>query len=291
MDPKLQIMLGLCAVGGSAATIGYFGSKVFFASYDSYESLALRTINEELDQVYVFMDPSRFFHLSMLLSGLGFLLGFAVGGANLVSGIFLGVIFAAICFLLPRIVVRIRLQKRQKQIGEQLPEALDMLSSSLRANLTLQKAIERATARLKEPISQELGVIAQEAKLGYGIATCITHWADRTQLMDINIIAAATDVSVRAGGNLAETYDNLGQLIRDRLMFEREMGAMTAEGRMQGIVMALLPAVILGLMSLINSQMMLPFITSQVGLLLLLLVAFMQIAAYFWIKKITDIEY
>lgn len=291
MPINLDTLVGALAIAGSVSCIAFFGTRIFLTQYDSYEQLALRRINEELDQVYIFMDPVKFLHLSMLLAGLAFLFGFALAQGDLVAGLVQGIALALVAFVVPRLIIRARIRRRLLALNEQLPEALDMLASSMRANLTLLQALERSIERVRNPIAQEFGVIRQECRLGSGIAAAINHWALRNDLVDLKIVAAATEVSIRLGGNLADTYEGLAQLIRDRLMFEREVGAITAEGRMQGIVMAVLPFIILVIMTFINRSMMVPFITSKVGLLLIALVFVMQVTAYLWIRKIVDVEY
>lgn len=288
---QVPVIIGVLTIGISLFCIAFFGFRIFFTHYSTYEELALRRINENLDQVYLFMDPLKFYHLSLFSGATFFLLGFAMGGTDLVTGFLQGGVLGVLAYFVPGLLVRIRIRQRTEKLCQQLPETLDMLSSSMQAGLTLQQAIERGAKRLPNPIAQELGVITQECRLGTGIATAVNHFAERISVLELKIVSAATEISIRLGGNLSETYEKLGTMIRDRLMFEREMGAMTAEGRMQGIVMAMLPFVILVLMTFINRPLMLPFILSKVGICLLILVAVMQIAAYFWIKKITDVEY
>jgi tight adherence protein B len=288
---QVPVIIGVLTIGISLFCIAFFGFRIFFTHYSTYEELALRRINENLDQVYLFMDPLKFYHLSLFSGATFFLLGFAMGGTDLATGFLQGGVLGVLAYFVPGLLVRIRIRQRTEKLCQQLPETLDMLSSSMQAGLTLQQAIERGAKRLPNPIAQELGVITQECRLGTGIATAVNHFAERISVLELKIVSAATEISIRLGGNLSETYEKLGTMIRDRLMFEREMGAMTAEGRMQGIVMAMLPFVILVLMTFINRPLMLPFILSKVGICLLILVAVMQIAAYFWIKKITDVEY
>ena len=285
------VIIGVFTIGISLFCIAFFGFRIFFTHYSSYEELALRRINENLDQVYLFMDPLKFYHLCLLCGGIFFLIGFALSGTDLAGAFLQGGCLGVLAYFVPSLLVRIRIRQRTEKLCQQLPETLDMLSSSMQAGLTLQQAIERAAKRLPNPIAQELGVITQECRLGTGIATAVNHFAERISLLELKIIAAATEISIRLGGNLSETYEKLGTMIRDRLMFEREMGAMTAEGRMQGIVMAMLPFVVLVLMTIINRPLMLPFVMSKIGVFALSAVAAMQVTAYFWIKKITDVEY
>ncbi|MGI5923425.1 MAG: type II secretion system F family protein [Lentisphaeria bacterium] len=285
------VIIGILAIGGSIFLLALLGMKIVFSRYDTYEELALRRINEKLDQVFLFMDPRKFYHYSLLLAVVVFLLGYALNAAKPLSGFVYGSILGYAAYNCPRLWIRIRLHNRTKALLEQLPEALDMLNSSMKAGLTLYQAIVRAAGILPHPIGQEFGVVAFECRMGTDIATAFVHMSERVNILDMKLISAATEISIKLGGNLSEAYEKISTLIRNRLMFEKEMIALTAEGNMQGVVMSILPFVVLVIMLLINRQLMLPFIMSKLGIFLLILVALMQVAAYFWIKKITSVEY
>jgi len=108
--------------------------------------------------------------------------------------------------------------------------------------------------------------------------------------MDVKLTVIASELSLRHGGNLAETYRNLARTIRERFMFQKEVQTLTTEGRMQAIVMTLLPFVILIIMTIIRPKVMLQFLSSPIGIGSVIMVLVMQIIAYFWIKKVMEID-
>jgi len=280
----------LVAVFGCFGALTYSLVKLLYSERLGYEDRAVAALGKKLSQLYVFIDPERFYHFCIVAVVICFLLGFMMGAGNVVAGLLIGAVLGSLGLVVPWVIVSFMVQKRLQQLAEQLPEGLDMLSSSLKAGVTLPQAIARCADKVPAPLRQELRVITQEQRLGHSVVDALHHWAERTGLRDIKLVVIASEVSLRLGGDLAGNYGTLSQLIRQRHMFQREISALTAEGRLQGILMAALPFIVLAIMSLIDRERMLPFITSTLGICLIALVAMMQIGAYFWIKKITNIE-
>ena len=104
------------------------------------------------------------------------------------------------------------------------------------------------------------------------------------------MIAIASEIGVAHGGNLADSYRMLSALLRDNMAFEEELKAMTTEGRMQALVMSLLPVVMIGLLGLVKRDLVAPLFTTPVGWGTLGVLLVMQGVAYLWIRKIVDIK-
>ncbi len=204
----------------------------------------------------------------------------------LMLGIFLGVLAVVI----PKNIQKNIRQKKILQLKAQLPDGLDMLSNSLRAGLTLQQAIQRNLSRFPEQLADEFTLVLQDVSLGCSLSQAMENFGERMGDSDSKMIATASRISLSHGGNLADSYATLSTLMRDKETFENELRALTAEGRMQAIVMTLLPFVLLALMFLIQTESMTTFIANPVGLGLILVLVIMQTAAYFWIRAIMDIK-
>ncbi len=204
----------------------------------------------------------------------------------LVLGIFLGVM----AYIIPKNIQKNIRQKKMLRLRNQLPSGLDMLSNSLRAGLTLQQAIQRNIPRFPEQLAQEFTLVLQDVSLGCSLSQAMENFGVRLGDSDAKMIAAASRISLSHGGNLADSYATLSSLMRDKETFESELRALTSEGRMQAVVMTLLPFVLMGLMFLIQTESMTAFISNPVGVGLVLLLIIMQTCAYFWIRAIMDIK-
>lgn len=255
-------------------------SGILSSSEDSEKNREASGIENLRKQVYLVVITSSiilFVLLTVVLAGNPLLfLSWAV------------LIFAAV--LLPRRILAKLNGARQLQMRSQIPEVLDMISNSLRAGLTLQQAISRNLSRFPMPAKEEFALVLQDVNLGYSLSQAIDNMEARIGDPDIKMVAIASKIGLEHGSKLAESYALLSHLMRDKTAFESELKAMTAEGRMQALVMTALPFVLLIVMTIIQPQSTKEFLSSTVGTCMFGAMLLMQIVAYFWLRSIMAIK-
>ena len=202
----------------------------------------------------------------------------------------LAVTSAIIIALLPRFVLRWLQKRRLDRLHAQLPDALMMLASGLRGGANLQQAMEGLSRNLSPPISQELALVVREQRLGVAFEDAIDHLAQRVPSQDVQMVSSALRISREVGGNLADTVARLGDTIRKRLMMEQKIKALTSQGRLQGIVMTVLPALIIFALLQIEPQAMGALFNTMRGWVVLAIAILFEVLGYFWIRKIVSIE-
>ncbi len=185
---------------------------------------------------------------------------------------------------------RLNVRRRAQKVREQLPDALDMIANSLTAGLTLPQALLRNLDHLSPEVQVEIARVLYDSRLGYSIAQAFENFSRRLGIRDAKLIATASQIGVEHGGNLADSYRMLSALLRDNLAFELELTAMTTEGRMQAIVMSCLPFALILILLVVNTEMMLPLVTTATGWTVIAGLCVMLGIAYAWIRKIVDIE-
>lgn len=185
---------------------------------------------------------------------------------------------------------RLTLKRRIKAIREGMPDTLDMIANSLSAGLTLPQAMLRNLEHFPPEVGAEMARVLYDTRLGFSISDAFDNFAARCPAPDFRMIAIASRIGVTHGGKLHENYRLLSTLLRDNLAFERELKAMTTEGRMQAIVMSALPAALMAIFALIRWELVKPLFTTGIGYGLLATLVTMQALAYIWIKKIVSIE-
>ncbi len=284
---SVPLLLVLVFISVSALT---FYSTRLLTSKVSYEQLAADKLQKDLSQIYAFVPPENIISLTIILSSVLFLVGFLLADTNVVAGIILGLSMSAFGLFIPHMVTSYLIRKRLEKLNEELPGTLEILGSSLRAGLTLQQAITRNIERMPQMSAQEFNIVLYECRLGKSLTEAMDNFAARTGLMDVKLIAIASELALKHGGNLAETYHNLSKLIRERDIFHKEVNALTTEGKMQAVIMTILPFAIIVLMTLIRRGEMLEFLASPIGISSVLLVFVMQVIAYIWINKIVNID-
>ena len=202
----------------------------------------------------------------------------------------LAVATAIVIALLPRFVLRWLQKRRLGRLHAQLPDALMMLASGLRGGANLQQAMEGLSRDLSPPISQELALVVREQRLGVAFEDAIDHLAQRVPSQDVQMVSSALRISREVGGNLADTVARLGDTIRKRLMMEQKIKALTSQGRLQGMVMTVLPALIIFALLQIEPQAMGALFNTMRGWAVLAMAILFEVLGYFWIRKIVSIE-
>lgn len=175
-------------------------------------------------------------------------------------------------------------------VREGLPDALDMIANSLSAGLTLPQAILRNLEHFPPAVGAEFARVIYDTSLGFSVAGAFDNFAARLPTKDVQMVAIASKIGVSRGGRLNENYRMLAEILRDHMAFERELRAMTTEGRMQAVVMSCLPVALILILGGIRPEMMKPLFTTGLGWTTLAALATMQALAYLWIKKIVTIE-
>lgn len=191
---------------------------------------------------------------------------------------------------MPEFIARRVRERRAAKVRAELPDALDMISNSLTAGLTLPQAILRNLTHLPPVVAEEFARILYDTRLGFSIGGAFDNFANRLPTSDVQMVVMASKIGVAHGGNLAENYRMLSALLRDNMVFESELKAMTTEGRMQAIVMSILPMAMIVLLGLVKTDLVAPLFTTGAGWATLLVLATMQGLAYLWIKRIVDIK-
>ncbi len=201
------------------------------------------------------------------------------------SGI-LGLAGAAVPFAY---VVYLR-SARLAKFEERLPEALDMMVSAIRAGHGLQSAIGTVARETTAPISTEFRICHDEQTFGLDFRVAMDNLAKRVPLHDVQILVTAILIQKESGGNLAEIIEKVAHIIRERFRIKREIGTKTAQGRLTGWVLALLP-VILGFgIFLVNPGYMEKLWQTDVGITLLYSATMMTLIGGLIIRRIVNVR-
>lgn len=191
---------------------------------------------------------------------------------------------------MPEFIARIIREKRAQKVRAELPDALDMVANSLSAGLTLPQALLRNLDHFPPLVGEEFARIIYDTRLGYSIGGAFENFARRLPISDVQMVTIAVKIGVAHGGNIADSLRMLSGLLRDNLAFEVELKAMTTEGRMQAVVMSLLPLVLILLLGLVKRDLVAPLFTTWAGWATLCVLFAMQGIAYVWIRRIVDIK-
>lgn len=180
--------------------------------------------------------------------------------------------------------------RRRTKFNEQLPEALATMSNALRAGLAVSQAFDAVAAEKTIPISEEFEILRRQLHVGMGFEEALESMVARTGSEDFALVAGALTVSRRTGGNVTEIFDKIAQTIRERMRVERRVRTLTAQGRMQGLIVTAMPFLLGGALTILKPKLMLPFFCSWMGGACIAGTVLLVIAGWLIIRRIVKID-
>lgn len=246
--------------------------------------------------------PMRDLRVTLERAGLGwapasFLLGsvglaLAVGLAFLVvsGSLLLSLILGLGSGIAPWMYVRRKATQKVRKFEEQFPEAIDLMGRAIRAGHPLSAGIRMVGDEGPPAVSTEFRKIFEEQRFGLPLEDALMGLADRVDLVDVRIFVTAVLVQREVGGNLAEILDKISETIRARFSIRRQLRVYTAQGRISGYILALLPIVIGSVLFVINREYMMILFEEPVGRLAVGVALSAQVVGYLWIRRIVDID-
>lgn len=142
--------------------------------------------------------------------------------------------------------------KRFQKFEEGLPEALDLMVSGLRGGHSLVSVLGLVAKETPDPIGPEFRICYDEQNYGLELRTALENLAVRVPIPDVRIVMTAILIQKETGGNLAEVLEKCAHVIRERFRLKREIRSKTAQGRLSGWVLALMPVILELLLYLIR---------------------------------------
>jgi tight adherence protein B len=269
----------------STALFGVGGIYLFSRGWETYEEKYVKGAEGTLEAMYLTIPPQHVAYLSIVC----FLVLFGVFTA-VFAQIVVGIIAGLFGLPAPMLVLRALKNRRDRKFGVQLVDALMNMASSLKAGFSLPQSFLQIEKEMDTPISQEFRLLNQELRVGLSLEEALHHLYLRMPQDDLDLVNTSIVISRDLGGNLTEVFDNIAETIRDRHVIEGKIRALTAQGKLQGVIMALLPFVVGAAIHVIDPALVEPLYRTEAGWALLVVLLLMVVAGYFWIRKIVSID-
>lgn len=180
--------------------------------------------------------------------------------------------------------------KRREQLDLQLPDTLVAIASSMRSGMTLVQALEVTQETSIPPMSKEIGLVLAEYRLAVSIDEALRKVADRVKSRYLSTAVSAIAITQRTGGRLPDRLTSIAESIREIMRIENQINAMTAQGRMEALVMGLMPFVAIVGFYMFDKEMVVPLFTDSIGHMLLAIIVFCNIIGVLVIRKIMAID-
>jgi tight adherence protein B len=243
-----------------------------------------RTLAAALESASISLRPGEFIVLAGIATLLAGLAGLALGGP------LVGLLLAVLVPLVARFVVGHLAARRRDKFAEMLPDTLQMLTSTLRSGYALLQALDSVAQEAAEPARSEFQRVLLEIRVGRDLSAALRALSDRMRNKDFAWVVGAIEINREVGGDLAAVLESTADTIRERQRVFRQMRALTAEGRLSGVILTALPVVVALAMKFINPAAFAQ-LTSGLGLMMSAGCGVLLVVGWFWMKMLNRIEF
>jgi|SaaInlStandDraft_1057018.scaffolds.fasta_scaffold27659_4 tight adherence protein B len=283
METEIPILILLF---GAIVYFAYVGFELFSKGWSSYENKVTGGTEETLESMYLTIPTQHIIYLCLasfctIALFVSLLFGNGLAGLILGSG----------AFLLPWFGLRFLKAKRDRLFGEQLVPALGNMGNALRAGMSLPQAIELIHQEMDNPVAQEFRFLSHELKLGTDMPTALGNLERRMPNEDLSLMVTAVNISSDVGGNLSDIFENIAETIRDRQVLTAKVKSLTAQGKMQGVVMCMIPVGLGTVLTFFYPNMMAPLYETNTGMVVLGISFVMLVLGYASITKLTKVDF
>ncbi|NIS82211.1 MAG: hypothetical protein GTO14_18850 [Anaerolineales bacterium] len=229
--------------------------------------------------------PSRYLILLLSSALAGGLLGSRLGGSVL------AIALAGLAPVLPQRIVRGRAEAQRRLFGEQLPQALDVLASGLAAGLSFQQAVVYAEQELPQPVSHAFTRLRRRTSLGRPVEEAMRSLLDERPEEALALVVDGIILQRQFGGDMVRMLAEIGELLRQRIELEREVRAVTTQGRFSGVVIAALLPVSAGILLAFNPRYIDVLFDTLIGQVLLVIALILQLIGWTIISRLVRIRH
>ncbi|MCX5709643.1 MAG: type II secretion system F family protein [Candidatus Omnitrophica bacterium] len=245
-----------------------------------------RVIEKKLDDMFSYdKSPRRiimlYYILPPVLGTLGYILASNWLGAF--AGAFVGL-------AIPNMMLKIRDAQRRKKFYDQLIDSIMILSSALKGGLSLLQAFEVLVEEMPAPMGQEIGLLVRENRMGITLEESLRRLDKRMQMEDLSLVVNSVLVARETGGDLTKVFSRLITTIRDNRKLKESIKTLTLQGRMQGIIMSILPLIFFVWVIMNNKHHFDIMLESDTGRTLLIVALILQVVGMVLIRKFSIIK-
>ncbi len=249
---------------------------------------AFRHLASLLEQSGTGWSTGKFMILTLVAGVAGFLVG--SGLPPLSSNHLARFVLAPITALIPFLLVSRKRTKRLAKFEEQFPEALNFLSRSMRAGHAFSIGLEMLVADSPEPLGFFFRQMLNDLHLGATLEAALGKLVISVPVIDVRFFVSAVLLQQGTGGNLSEILDSMAKIIRERFRLKGQIKAASAHGRVTGLILAIMPLIVAGLLFVISPEYLLTLGKDPDGKKLVIAAGIGQMIGYLCIRKIVNIK-
>ncbi len=200
--------------------------------------------------------------LGCVFFGLATMAGLTPLPANILIGLGLGI-------GLPHMVISNLIKRRQTKFLNFFPDAIELMVRGIKSGLPVSESITNVGTEIQDPVGEEFRIITDAVKFGRTLEEAMWEAANRLDLQEFKFFTISLAVQAETGGNLAETLNNLGDVLRGRRQLKLKIKALSSEAKASAMIIGVLPFVMGGMIYLVNPNYIMKLFIDPRGHMLL----------------------
>ncbi|MBX2813049.1 MAG: type II secretion system F family protein [Myxococcales bacterium] len=270
---------------GAALVLIYAVRDQFISYYSSYKRTYFEDVQALLITNFSKQDVNIVYRNNWLLVFVGMVVGLVLGLGPVRTAI-----ICLLIYFIPIILLRRDAVQRRKLFEKQLDEMLVIMSNALKAKPSMLEAIRSAQEAMTAPCAEELSLVLSDVRLGATIDEALERLGARMRSKDLDMILASTAVARKVGSNVAEMLDEIAKTLREVQRLQGVIDTSTAEGKMQGKVMGMLPVFLGGAIYMIEPKMITPLFTTNLGIAILSVIILLELVGVYLMYRVAAIN-
>jgi tight adherence protein B len=279
----------------SLGGLAYVILQSLHAGAEAYSGAYSEDTARQFEDVFLFVPPKRIAEAGWAVAAASFIIVFLLVGSlttrhGILFGLLLGSTAGMFALRAPRGLLELLKLRRLRRFNLQLVDTLMSMSNALKAGFSITQAFESVVKDGENPIAQEFSVFLQQTRVGVSFSDALDNLEKRVGSDDLTLVVMAIETARRTGGNLTEILEKIASTIRERIRIENRIRTLTAQGRLQGVVVGSMPVIIAVALMIVDPELMLPFLHSTVGIITVMVVGVLILFGALVIRKIINID-
>lgn len=230
-------------------------------------------------------DPSRMKRIIVTGEVVAF-----VAGTLMAGHVFFGFWGLGFALFAVRYIAKLLHMREIEKFDSQMLDITYAFKNSLKAGMTLQQGMQLIGNEFTAPASDEFKIVLREIHLGASIEEALSHLQERMPNVELNIMVNAIEILRQTGGNMVETFETLAETLKNRKRVEGKIKSLTAQGRIQAIILCVMPFAMLFILYFLNREYVTPLLSTALGWVILTVVVMLVSLGWLLIMKIIAIE-
>lgn len=273
----------------------YVLMQAVMSGAEAYSGAYAEDTAKQFEDIFLFIPPRRIAEAGWAIAAATFITVFLLTGTlTSLRGCLAGLLFGTVAGLLalkaPSWLLGLLRRRRLRRFNLQLVDTLVGMSNALKAGFSITQAFESVVRDGENPIAQEFYVFLQQTRVGVSFGDALHNLEMRVGSDDLTLTVRAIETARKTGGNLTEIFEKISATIRERMRIEGRIRTLTAQGRLQGMVVGAMPVFIGIALMIVDPEMMIPFIHSLAGLAVMGVVMILILCGALVIRKIVNID-